>query len=195
MSSVGRARPALRTASSSAEAVSEAACVSFSWLSVMAPDLKRFVSRSRSLAALRWRTRAVSTFALAVSGRGACARERGLRGRMLGDRVLERGCGLRDLQVELLGVDLDQDLAGVDMLVVLDHDPLDVPGYPREDGADVPLDLGVVGLLVGLVILPVPHAHDGSHDDGNRGHRDDRDLVKAVLGLGCVRSRGGIRDF
>jgi hypothetical protein len=126
--------------------------------------------------------------ALAVSaeglGRGARALERGLRGGLVGHRVLERGAGLRDLQVELLRVHLDQGLARVDMLVVAHEHPLDIAGDPRKNGADVPLDLRVVGLLMGAVKLPVPDPDDGAGDEDQRRNGHDQDLVGGDTGLG-----------
>jgi hypothetical protein len=134
---------------------------------VMAPVFKRFESRARSLAALRWRTRAVVRRWRRRSSERARRRQNRLRGRLVGDRVLQ-GCrgASATFRSSSAGVDLDQGLAGLDVLVVVHEDLGHVARDPGEDGADVALDLGVVGLLVGQgVNASVPDPEGAACDD------------------------------
>jgi hypothetical protein len=98
--------------------------------------------------------------------------------------VLDRGVGLGHLEVELLRVDFEQDLACIDMLVVAHQHLGHVARDPGKDGTDMPLDRGVIGLLVGRVVVPVPESHDHPDDQGDGGNGPYYDLGGRHLGPG-----------
>ncbi len=94
--------------------------------------------------------------------------------------------GLRLLEGDLvvLGVDLGDELAGLDLLVVVDVDLDDLAGDARADLVEVAVDLGVVGVF-GEGGAPV---EEGADDDQENDDGDDDELAPRFLagGLGIV---------
>ena len=83
--------------------------------------------------------------------------------------------GERYLKIGL--IQLDQQIAGLDLLVVLDMNGDHRPRHARADGGDVPVDLRVVGVLEVARVQP-PDERDDQRD---RHRRDGDDLVAAGL--------------
>ena len=74
-------------------------------------------------------------------------------------------------------IELDQQIAGLDLLVVLDMHGDHRPRHARADGGDVPVDLRVVGVLEVARVQPP----DEPDDQRDRHRRDGDDLVAAGL--------------
>src|SRR4029077_6562344 len=80
--------------------------------------------------------------------------------------------GNRDLVI--VGIDPDQDIASLHVLLVIGQHLNHVAADARADSVDVPVDLSVVGGLIGVKVLPQEVAahqnkqdHDG-HDDASQ---------------------------
>ncbi len=57
------------------------------------------------------------------------------------------GFGLRDLRLVIGGIDLDQEIAGLDALEVVDGDGEDLAGDPAAQPCQLGADIGVIGGL------------------------------------------------
>ncbi len=71
-----------------------------------------------------------------------------------------RGIGLSDLQLERFGIDPEQQVAGLDVLVLLDEH---LDNLPADLGADrhlVEVDIGIVGRNLALQAAPIDHPAD-----------------------------------
>jgi hypothetical protein len=101
------------------------------------------------------------------------------RDRQVGMRSMQLRLGLIMLCLRLLqrdpviaGIELDQQLAGLNSLVVIHVDSRNRAVDARSDRVQMPVDLGVIGVLIALrVEAPADtdrqqHKHCGAHDEG-----------------------------
>ena len=99
--------------------------------------------------------------------------ERGLRG---GDA----GLGLRDLRLVVGGIDLHQQIAGLDALEIVDGDGEHFAGDPAAQPRQLGANIGVVGGLDRGVADPGIPAQRRQRDEGERHqHREQRNREAA----------------
>ena len=99
-----------------------------------------------------------------------------------GLRAGEVGLGLLDGDLIVLGIDLGDELADFDLLVVVDVDLDDLAGDARADLIEIAVDLGVVGVFgEGGAPVEDARADDEQDDDG-----DDDELAAGLLLGGLV---------
>jgi hypothetical protein len=111
---------------------------------------------------------------VAVAGGGDLA---GLGG---GDRRI----GLGQFQPIGFGIDPEQQVAGPDLLVLLDQDRDDLSAHFGADRDLVELDIGVVGSDLALQRKPVAN---GADQDQQRNREHQREAPPTALGFGQLR--------
>ncbi len=99
-----------------------------------------------------------------------------------GLRAGEVGLGLLEGDLIVLGIDLGDELADFDLLVVFDVDFDDLAGHARADLVEIAVHLGVVGVL-GEGRAPV---EDARADDKQDDDRDHDELAAGLLLGGLV---------
>ena len=112
-------------------------------------------------------------------------------GRKRGAKIVERRLLLLDgsprtlhRRLERPVVDAEDELAGVDMLVVLDQDLIDMPGNTWRQRRDIAADIGIVGRHQEPAGLPPLKAIPAGDADGDRGAQHDERLAAAFGGRG-----------
>jgi hypothetical protein len=112
----------------------------------------------------------------------------------LGLRGGQLGLGLLHAGVIVAGIDLDEEVAALDLLVLLDVHAGDGTRHAGGDRDHVGGDLRVVGVLAtgGHQVVA---ADDGHHDDGDDGQNGERPPLAPGRGLGdgCHHRRSGGR--
>ncbi len=113
--------------------------------------------------------------------------ERGLRG---GDA----GLGLRDLGLVVGGIDLDQEIAGLDALEIVDGDGEHLAGDPAAQPRQLGANIGVVGGLDRGAADPGIPAQRRQRDEAERDQHGEQRNREAAPRAALKRGRAGCGD-
>jgi len=87
-------------------------------------------------------------------------------------------------------VDADDELARIDMLVVLDENLIDMPGNPWRQRCDMAADIGIVGRHQEPAGLPPLKAIPAGDADRDRRAQHDQRLARLFAGAGIWTTDG-----
>ena len=124
---------------------------------------------------------------LAGSNQAALLGQAALRLCVLGFAGGEGGIGALNRQLEVGGFQAHQQVAFVDVLVVLDRHRVDAGAQLAGNARDFALYIGVVGALVEAA-FEVPVGQEGEGDEGHEGEKDQQATFE-LGGHGDYRSR------